>query len=425
MVIYGEKNKGEDNVDILFINADCLSRNSSANLCHLAYIRGLLEAGHQVTVISADGPGYSAVKDQEMKLPTEVESYTVDGMSLYEKLSVMKNRRRVTTRASKKEIQVLTPSKKQGRQGLGIKLKRIVLSMYGIHGIYSTFARKSRRISLKRRFDYVLSVSTPAVSHLVTYDLLKFGHIKAKHWIQIWEDPWYADAYGGNHTRRVFQEEKRLLSFAEKICYVSPLTLEHQKKLFPESADKMYWVPLPSYYQEAQTSIVSPLEDHYGYFGDYVPAARDLRPFYHAALQEDIQVHICGNPCDLFPSTDKIHIHPRLPLSELKKVEEKTNVLVFLCNSHGGQIPGKIYQYSATDKEILFILDGTREEKQVLREYFSQFDRYIFCDNTQEDIRRAIHQIRERADSGTTQRALDCFRPERIVQQVLEMGETR
>ena len=35
---------------ILVINGDCITTNSSANLCHLAYIKGLVDSGYEVTL---------------------------------------------------------------------------------------------------------------------------------------------------------------------------------------------------------------------------------------------------------------------------------------------------------------------------------------------------------------------------------------
>ena len=75
-------------MNILVINGDCIQTNSSANLCHLAYIRGLLEAGYQVTLLSADGRDYKI--DSSMKIPDEVTTYTIYGVSLYEKMSLKK-----------------------------------------------------------------------------------------------------------------------------------------------------------------------------------------------------------------------------------------------------------------------------------------------------------------------------------------------
>lgn len=402
---------------ILVVNADCLMRNSSANLCHLAYIRGLVDAGHEVSVLSADGRDY--MLDETMQIPENVHSFTIYGVSLYEKLSMRKSRNLV-----KKSIETDNGKSNLTSGSLNLKIKEIVRSLYGPHGIYLTFVHKACGFKLKEQFDVLISISTPPASHLLAYKLLKRKNIRATHWIQIWEDPWYCDVYGFNGSKRIFKEERKILSYGEKICYVSPLTLKNQKKIYPESADKMYWQPLPAYYDGGE-QLYKSYKNKYGYFGDYVPEARDLKPFYVAAKQEKIIVNICGNPSNLFDSTDRIYIHPRLSLSELKPIEDDTNILVFLCNRKGGQIPGKIYQYSATTKTILFILDGTEEEKRVLKDYFSKFNRYIFCENTVADITRAINEIESGCIGGVINRPLDCFTPEKVIEGILNGVEEK
>lgn len=402
---------------VLIINGDCITTNSSANLCHLAYIKGLVDSGYEVTLLSADGRDY--ICDESMVIPTEVRHYTYYGVSFYEKMSLKKknnseaNVNQSVEQKSEKDVQNV-------KSVVIKKAKEWVLSFYGVHGIYAKFVKKANKFKSDEEFDYVLSISTPPSSHLIAHDLLKSKHIAAKKWIQIWEDPWYSDAYGFNGKDKIYKEEKKLLSFAERVCYVSPLTLANQKKLFPESANKMFWKPLPFYYKSTYTDDCSYTINQYGYFGDYIPIARDLEPFYNAAKCLNINVNICGRPNNLFNSTNKIKIYPRLNLDELKPIEDKTNVLIFLCNKKGGQIPGKIYQYSATNKTILFILDGTNEEKKVLKEYFEPFNRYVFCENIVQDITRAINQI-ENNDLGNISNApIDAFNPQTIIKKILE-----
>lgn len=400
---------------ILVIIGDCVQTNTSANLCHLAYIRGLLSIGHEVTLLSADGRDY--MLDPSMVIPPEVTQHTYYGVSLYEKLSLRKKSAAVSAAPSASAAPAV-PAKPSLMQ----RAKRFVLSLYGVHGIYATFVRKAKKFRSDVEYDYILSISTPVTSHLLAYNLLKSGHIRGKHWIQIWEDPWHSDVYGFNGADKIRAEEQRLLSFAEKVCYVSPLTLKYQQDKYPESAHKMFWQPLPFYYQAETTGETAFERNRYGYFGDYAPAARNLTPFYEAAKETGVEVNICGNPSDLFPSTEHIHIHPRLPLDQLKPIEDSTNVLIFLCNRQGGQIPGKIYQYSATDKTILFIMDGTEEEQQVLREFFGKFDRYVFCQNTKEDIARAIRKI-ESGDMGDVKNVpLADFDPAVTIQNIFKAG---
>lgn len=402
-------------MNVLVINGYCLSVNSSANLCHLAYLQGLVDAGAHVSSLSIDPADYPA--DLSMKIPDKIDCQYIRAISLYERLSRFK---KGISSADEQNTEETIVASGRSPHGLLQSIKNRIRALYGPYGIDKIFYQKCKRFSCSKSFDLVISISHPPVSHLAAYMLLKTSRIKAKHWIQIWEDPWYSDVYGFNSQERVRLEEKRLLLLAEKVCYVSPLTLLNQQRLFPESAEKMFWMPLPAYYKNATPVHKTYGRNIYGYFGDYAPAARDLEPFYTAADKAGVEVNICGNPSNLFRSTDKIHIHPRLPLAELKPIEDNTNVLVFLCNRQGGQIPGKIYQYSATDKTILFILDGTDDEQDMLKDYFGKFNRYVFCQNTVEDITRAIRQI-ESGDIGSVRNVpLDDFEPAKIVKSILE-----
>lgn len=409
---------------ILVINADCVTVNSSANLCHLAYLHGLVACGHEVTLLSSDGRDYK--NDPAMMIPKEVSSVTYYGVSLYERMSLKKGIIGAVANNTRSSTATADVSPRRGVKDIiksGIRAaKRFALSLYGIHGIYSTFVRKAVSFRSDIDFDYVLSLSTPVASHLLAHKLLHSGHIKAKQWIQIWEDPWYSDAYGFSHKQKVYREEERLLDLAQKVCYVSPLTLENQKKLYPESAHKMFWQPLPFYYKADANKGTICAQNRYGYFGDYVPESRNLTPFYEAAKETGIELNICGNPSNLFASTEHIHIHSRLPLDKLKPIEDSTNVLIFLCNRKGGQIPGKIYQYSATNKTVLFIMDGTEEEQKVLREFFGKFNRYVFCQNTREDIIRAIQLIESGNLGGVENRSLDEFNPITTIENILKAG---
>lgn len=403
---------------VLVINGDCVTRNSSANLCHMAYIRGLVNLGYEVTLLSADPKEYDV--DKSMIIPSSVKCIYYYGTTIYEKMSISKSKSKEDNASLARADYSTNESKLSIKSKLVNSAKNFVLSSYGIHGIYSKFVKKAQKFKSDTEYDIVLSLSTPVTSHLLTHNLLEAGHIKTKKWIQVWEDPWYVDVYGFNEKEKIYKEEKRLLSYAQRVCYVSPLTLKNQKEIFPESAHKMYWAPLPFYYKNDEQGSTVNKYNNYGYFGDYAPVSRDLAPFYAAAKNIGVNVNICGNPSNLFVQTDKITIYPRLQLGELKPIEDKTNVLVFLCNRKGGQIPGKIYQYSATYKTILFILDGTDEEKKVLKSYFEQFNRYIFCENTVEDIERAIKLIENNDFGNVKNEPIDEFNPAKTIMKVLE-----
>ena len=404
---------------VLVIIGDCITTNTSANLCHISYLQGLVKCGHQVTLISSEG---SYKKDQSIVIPRGINKVFFPGMSLYEKLSINK---KIHSHNNSSQNGFLVKENVKNRMSLKTKmlkrLKRLVLASYGVHGTYSTFVRKAKRYSSSVQYDYVISISTPVTSHVLAHQLLKNRRIKAKHWIQIWEDPWFGDAYGFNNKKSIFKEEKRILSLAEKVCYVSPLTLMYQKRRFPESAEKMYWEPVPSYY-DTKNSNTDLGHDRYGYFGNYFSAARNLLPFYMAARKTGIKLNICGDSDIALEGTTTINIFPRMELEELKEIEEKTGVLVFLCNKKGGQIPGKIYQYSATNKTILFILDGSQDEKRVIKTYFRRFNRYVFCDNNEASIISAIKRIMSGDMTDVDNGSIKDFSPETIISNILEDG---
>lgn len=57
-----------------------------------------------------------------------------------------------------------------------------------------------------------------------------------------------------------------------------------------------------------------------------------------------------------------------------------------------GQIPGKVYKYAATNKTILFILDG---EKEKLKKTFEKYNRYLFVDNNVNDVCFVLNNINQ------------------------------
>lgn len=400
---------------VLVICGECVQVNTSSNLCCLAYLKGLVDAGNEVTLLSADNRGYSI--DPDMVIPLSVKHYTYRGMTFYEKLSELKKK-------THKQAQHTTNQNKDIRSHKSIVsiIKKKVFSLYGVHGTYIKFERKARRFRSEEDYDIVISLSTPATSHLIAYCLLNSGHVKSKNWVQVWEDPWYGDMDGYYASEEVLREEKRILGLADRVCYVSPITLEYQKNRFPESAHKMFWVPLPSYYYENEQKATSYDKYVFGYFGEYCLPARNLKPFYQAAKKTGIEVNICGNSNLGLESTSNIHIYPRLELSRLRPIEDSSNVLVFLCNCKGGQIPGKIYQYAATDKKILFILDGTYDEKRILKEFFGKFNRFVFCENNQESIQIGINNIINNKIGNVKNIPLLDFSSDNIVRQILKEG---
>lgn len=381
-------------MQILFIIGSCLYQNTSANLCHKAYIDGFVKLGHNVDLLTFSEK--DVIIDKSIKLPKVRNHYKYDGVSLYEKLAV-KN----TSSHNNKESSTYsdeTPDRISFKHNIISKIKKVARSSYGIYNPTIVWYRRAKRFNTNIEYDLVISLSYPQVSHLLANYLKKKNRVKAKRWIQLWEDPWSIDLNNSDSYKKSLKAEKKLLDSAQEIIYVSPITLNRQKGLFPNSSDKMKWCPLPNYYVR-KGSYRSIEGFHYGYFGDYSPSIRNLIPFYNVAVKKNLYFDICGSPYGILKSQANVTVNPRIPLDKLQDHENNANVLVCLFNKYGGQIPGKVYQYAATDKIIIAILDGTDEEKRVLRDFFEPLNRFIFCENNELSISKAI-EIVQSGDFG-------------------------
>lgn len=399
---------------VLFVVGYCLKVNSSANLCHLAYINGFVEMEHDVDLIMASSKGQNI--DKSIVLPKVNSIYEYD-VALYEQYGGKKSSNAENSISKKNSAN--SHKKNFSIKSLIIgKIKRMIRKSYGVYSTTIVWKRNAMKFKNDKQYDLVISLAYPPVSHKLASDLIKNRHIKTNKWIQIWEDPWYCDLVSNDSNIKIKKEEEKLVGLSDRIVYVSPLTLRYQQSMFDNSSDRMCWHPLPSYYTVENKKIDF---NHliFGYFGDYVSSVRNLSPFINTVIHNDIETNICGTTDLNVYSAGKVSIYPRLPLNELKEYEDKTNVIVFLCNLKGGQIPGKIYQYSATNKIILFILDGTEEEKNIIKEYFSQFNRYIFCENNEVSIKSAINSIQEYIKKPNYTMPLDVFNSKNIVKDLL------
>lgn len=392
---------------ILFVVESCLRINTSANLCHLAYIQGAVDAGYEVDVLSVTDQ--ETAIDKSIELPKGVNWVYIDPPKL-------SNSFNSTTRRNTKYEETSVTIKDRVKSFI----KETVRKIYGIYGRTPTlWVKEASKYRSDEKYEHIISLATPFISHKLGIHLIKSGHVKCEQFIEIWEDPWTLDLFNKQDKQKTVKEEKKLVSAADKIVYVSPLTLKYQQKLFPEYKDKMTWHPLPYYYKRTDNNPAGCDNLLFGYYGDYFSFSRNLKPFYEAAKESGIRANIFGNTDEDFASTDRINIKPRVDLKTLNEAEDKTSVYVFLCNLKGGQIPGKIYQNSATIKPILFILDGTDDERKILREYFEKFNRYEFCDNDVESIKAGIKRIIS-GESKAVCEPVEEFSPKKTIEEILK-----
>lgn len=399
---------------ILVISGYCPRDNHSAGLSHNAYIEGLIKLGYSVDLLCYSEDNFAI--DKNMKIPAVENIYSYDGLSLYEKTAMKRQHTQFVNEGAFEESKETTLSFKAKIFNF---VKAHLRAMYGIYNPSIVWFHRAKHFKTNTHYDYVISMSYPQVSHLLANYLRKKKKVSADRWIQLWEDPWTIDLGNKDGLKKCLKPERKLLDNGEEIVYVSPITLIRQQELFPSSGNKMRWCPLASYYKADEIDYSEFTENHYGYFGDYAPGVRNLKPFYNVSVDKNLNVEICGSPNNLFSEKNKVKIFPRLPLGELKLHEDKANVVICLFNLGGGQIPGKIYQLAATNKTVLAILDGPDDEQKVIRECFEKYNRFVFCQNTEVSISEAIDKI-ERGELGDiSNNPIDVFSVEKVAKMLL------
>jgi len=401
---------------ILFIVGSCLSVNSSANLCHRAYIQGAIASGHECDVIAVSPMGMP-VDGALVNLKVRKE-YLYRAAAYSRLANSFKSQKSLNSFLSNKNSQINYGIIIGFKSFMGKTIRFVkngYLKSLGVYGLDYLWFKRARWFKTEDCYDIVISLSSPVIGHELAARLLSRGRLRTKRWVQIWEDPWYVDLYN-TRKNEVKLKESNLVALPDEVIYVTPITLRNQQSLYPLSARKMRWLPLPYYYKDNSDIKKNALA--VSYLGDYFSYARNLVPFYNAVKKLNYETMIVGNSDLCLKNTKNIKVMPRVGITDLKIIERGTTLLVMLCNLGGGQIPGKIYQYAATKKYVLFILDGTEEEKAIIYNYFSKFNRFVFCDNNIKDISNALKKIYNKKVSVDNS-PVDYFSPKNIFKEIV------
>lgn len=349
---------------ILYVTFSAIDSNYSSTIRNKSILNGFITNGHLVDVISTFDNA-SSTNDDCIK-------HNINGKLI------------IIYRKSFQENKV-------NNNSLFKKIAKIVYHKLSPFGMSLFYLRRINPTLLPANsYDIVISSSNPVTSHLAVRQLIKQG-LKYKKWIQCWGDPLSMDIVNKLiYPKKIINKlENWILKAADKIIYVSPVTVDLQKEIFTKQSKKMIFLPTPyisKKYPGVQNDVFK-----VGYHGSYMSSIRNIIPLYNAVNNSTLQIEldIIGDSNLSLLKTIKVNVYQRK--QNIEEYIEKTDLLVVLLNSLGGQLPGKIYHISGTNKPILVILDG--EYKDVFKEYFNQFNRFLFCNNDEESISNAIQKV--------------------------------
>lgn len=368
---------------VLFVTLNPVEMNSSAAIRNNAVIHGLIQNGADIEVLTIPPLKRASFFDETIVWPENILINRLEDEVFYTNLvskNIDKNNR----------------------------LKKVILRYIklGFHkfSLFDYTMRIAKRVTLKNvksdYYDIIISSSDPKSSHYAVKELISKG-LKYGKWIQYWGDPFSTDITNKTLLPKGYIRniEKKILNSADSIIYVSPFTLKEQVKLFPKLKNKMHFYPIP--FSERKISKERRTGEKFtlAYLGDYYSNVRNITPLYNAVkknFDSDVELRIAGNTDMEIEKSENIEILPRITQEEVKKIEEKSDLLVCVLNSRGTQIPGKVYHYAATDKPILVIVDGDKDKIHEICKYIESFNRFIICNNNEVEIRRTIKLIKEK-----------------------------
>lgn len=359
-------------MNILVVCSSPEEFNTSSMLCLRLICEGLMKLNHKIVFLTPE--------------PDENSRYFVPNYSFeHENLTHL----RFGTRIKK------TSKVHQGKKGIKASVMNILLKTYRRFDLFGKSIETLKYIDeIKQKLivsgfepDVLLSASDPKVSHILARKLLA-AFLKRPYFLQYWGDPLTLDIAKKTLTPRFVRKciEKNILEPADKVVYVSPLTLTEQQNFFPKLKEKMSYQPTP-----CESIAYEGTEEKYiGYFGSYNSSVRDIKPLYDAVNKNgQFKLIIIGDSDVALEETEHVKIIDRIPAEELVQYYNKCSVIANLTNDFGAQIPAKIFRDAGTNKEILLIYN--EKTGQAVKEYFSQYNRYTLCPNTCEDINAALN----------------------------------
>lgn len=362
---------------ILYITTS-LFRNESASLRNISLLNGLIENNIEVDVLTL---GFNNEDKVLIDLLAKEVGIIKIPIPFFNKLH-MQNK----------------VNEKLKNKDRFYKIKKIIKDILFFPDTLSESIKKSKDINLKK-YDYIVSSSDSKTSHFIAKDIILKQKDNIIPWIQIWGDPWQSDIGLSNidfiTRNRIKYHERNLIKSATKVFYISELTSNYIKKIYPEFRNKIEVLPR-SYVQKIESKGESQNNIIFSYTGTILN--RNLEPIiscieeYNKLNKKKIELRFYGiNEKLEILEKSFIKVYPRISFEKILKVYKNSDVLIYIDNlGKTTQIPGKIYDYFGTDKVIL----GLYENDQI-KEYLEKFQRIEFYRNIKDKINleKIIYEI--------------------------------
>lgn len=383
---------------ILYVTTS-LFRNVSASMRNISLINGMIENGHQVTALTLNFR--KDLEDEFLKkiLSKDVNIIKID-IDFYNKISQGLN------------------EKLNKRENIFYFLKNLIKNNIFFPDVLCESIKNVSKIKEWEEFDIIVSSSDSKTSHFIAKKL-KDKKFKNKKWIQIWGDPWSTDIGLKNINLllkcRIKNAEKNLIKKADGVFYISKLTKKEIIEKYPLYEKKIFDIGR-SYLKEIIGKEENLKNIEFLYAGTL--KNRNIKPLletienYNSYEDKKIVLKLYGvEKKEYFKGYNFIELYSQKTYEEILKEYSKADVLVYIDNLKGSQIPGKLYDYYGTNKKILALC----ENKNIYK-ILSDTNRVFCYPNLQEKI-----NLKEILISKEKKEVLKEFSPKSIAKNFLDM----
>lgn len=339
---------------ILYITSLGFRKASSASIRNISLINGIVENGCKVDFFT-------------IKYPDEYEDVFLKKI-ISDKVRVFTTNIPIID----KYVKVKKTLKKENRinNRLIFNLKNIIKKMYYFPDIDKDWIKLAEFESLDDDYDIVISSSDSKTSHYVAEKFLEKYKCK---WVQIWGDPWADDINLENiYKFRAIRAERVLISKANKIMYVSYPTYLSIIKKYEYKARDIEYLGRSYLAESSRKNIHEHTKWTFSYTGS-INKYRNIEPLlksieiYNSDNVVGINLDIYGNCSseveELLLNYEFVNLYGLVNFEEIRNVYQNTDILVFMDNGiNSTQIPGKLYDYFGTDRNILALVEDFDSE---------------------------------------------------------------
>lgn len=386
---------------ILYITTLFDQKASSASIRNNSLVKGLVEIGHEVVVMTVQWPDFllSDFFEQHKCCPI-----------LKEHIKVLDLLKYTNTHTAK-------------RLSWKARIRGIVRDVLFFPDICREWISKVD-VSLASKFDLIISSSDNKTSHFVAKKLKKENRNIL--WIQIWGDPWEEDIHIQRFLKPIVRrKENLLLKQGDKIVYVSKPTQLLMQKKYPLLKNKMFYVPrgyyLQSEYQKHNEEVYTLIYTGVLSGGRKIDILFEALDQYNYRALKKIILECYGNyPIEIQQQASRfsfVRLYGTVDYGDIPKILGKADGLLFISNANNStQIPGKIFDYMSATAPILCLVESLDNE---VAHFLQEIRRCCVVQNIKNAIEFSlpsyVEMMKEKFDPD------EYFSPRSIARQIIDL----